>query len=272
MLNNPSLPYRAIYRIIASQRHFNPERSDPVAPSERHRLRPSRLPARLSPRHHHDRPRPAPCHSPAVPRPPSRRSQPNEPPHHSPPDRRQPNPSDGRAHRGRLQPANPTAACRQAAAVAPPSARGGALPGLCPASVPRRIQAPPGQSLSPARSHCRVPESGSSLRGETWCARCISTTSKISVKLRLLFLNVSRQLVIYASLTVMLKVLRRWTSTPMISGLVEPSASALLVGSRLAMSQQCALAAKKAKEIRTCITNSVAYRSREVILRSALPL
>lgn len=178
MLNNPSLPYRAIYRIIASQRHFNPERSDPVAPSERHRLRPSRLPARLSPRHHHDRPRPAPCHSPAVPRPPSRRSQPNEPPHHSPPDRRQPNPSDGRAHRGRLQPANPTAACRQAAAVAPPSARGGALPGLCPASVPRRIQAPPGQSLSPARSHCRVPESGSSLRGGTWCARCISTTSK----------------------------------------------------------------------------------------------
>lgn len=104
------------------------------------------------------------------------------------------------------------------------------------------------------------------------CARCISTTSKISVKLRLLFLNVSRQLVIYASLTVMLKVLRRWTSTPMISGLVEPSAGALLVGSRLAMSQQCALAAKKAKEIRTCITNSVAYRSREVILRSALPL
>lgn len=71
MLNNPSLPYRAIYRITASQRHFNPERSDPVAPSERHRLRPSRLPARLSPRHHHDRPRPAPCHSPAVPRPPS---------------------------------------------------------------------------------------------------------------------------------------------------------------------------------------------------------
>lgn len=259
MLNNPSLPYRAIYRIIASQRHFNPERSDPVAPSERHRLRPSRLPARLSPRHHHDRPRPAPCHSPAVPRPPSRRSQPNEPPHHSPPDRRQPNPSDGRAHRGRLQPANPTAACRQAAAVAPPSARGGALPGLCPASVPRRIQAPPGQSLSPARSHCRV-------------LAASPRHQKISVKLRLLFLNVSRQLVIYASLTVILKVLRRWTSTPMISGLVEPSASALLVGSRLAMSQQCALAAKKAKEIRMCITNSVAYRSREVILRSALPL
>lgn len=49
MLNNPSLPYRAIYRIIASQRHFNPERSDPVAPSERHRPAPLQAPSTAQP-------------------------------------------------------------------------------------------------------------------------------------------------------------------------------------------------------------------------------
>lgn len=72
-------------------------------------------------------------------------------------------------------------------------------------------------------------------------ACCISTTPEISVKLRLLFLNISRQLVICASLTIVLKVLRSWTYARKISGLVESSRGALLVGSGSVMASSVPL-------------------------------